>query len=62
MKKDPALDPVEDTRMPIMEHLADLRTRLIRAGIAAGIGVGIASAFSGYIFDFLVDPDRKSVV
>jgi sec-independent protein translocase protein TatC len=61
VKKDPALDPVEDTRMPIMEHLADLRTRLIRAGIAAGIGVGIASAFSGYIFDFLVDPMRRAL-
>lgn len=61
MKKDPALDPVEDTRMPIMEHLADLRTRLIRAGIAAGIGVGLASAFSGKIFDFLVDPMRRAL-
>jgi sec-independent protein translocase protein TatC len=61
MKKDPALEPVEDTRMPIMEHLADLRTRLIRAGIAAGVGIGIASAFSGYIFDFLVDPMRRAL-
>ncbi|MFT5586802.1 MAG: sec-independent protein translocase protein TatC [Cognaticolwellia sp.] len=59
--KDPALEPVEDTRMPIMEHLADLRTRLIRAGVAAGVGIGIASAFSGYLFDFLVDPMRRAL-
>lgn len=54
-------DPVQDTRMPILEHLRELRTRMVRALIAAGVGIGIASAFSGQIFDFLVDPMKRAL-
>ncbi len=42
--------------MPLMEHLRELRTRLIRGGIAAGLGVVLCFFFAPDIWDFLVRP------
>jgi|SRR6185437_10990903 len=47
---------LESTRAPLMDHLIELRKRLIRAMIAFGICFGVCFYFSMPIFDFLTRP------
>ncbi len=49
-------DELEDSSAPLIEHLAELRTRLIRALIAFIIGMVICFSFGGAILDFLLIP------
>ena len=43
-------------KMPFMEHLGELRIRIVRALIALLIGLGVAFPFSERITDFLARP------
>jgi sec-independent protein translocase protein TatC len=47
---------VDDTRLPLTEHLAELRTRIFRILIAWVIGVALAWSFSEQIFGLLLEP------
>ncbi len=47
-------------RMSFLEHLDELRVRLIRAIIALVVGFGVAWNFRERIFEFLVQPLRKT--
>jgi sec-independent protein translocase protein TatC len=47
-----------ETGMTLVEHLAELRTRLIICVIAVAIGMMIAFLAYQWIFDFLIDPYR----
>jgi sec-independent protein translocase protein TatC len=49
----------EQARMSLMEHLQELRTRLIRAFIALGIGFTIAYLFADPLFQALTWPIRE---
>jgi len=49
-------DEVEQSAAPLIEHLAELRTRLIRSVLAFVVGMLISYGFSKPIFDFLSDP------
>jgi sec-independent protein translocase protein TatC len=49
-------DEVEASRAPLMEHLIELRARLIRALIAIAIGFVICFAFAEQIFNVLLWP------
>jgi len=49
----------EMEKMPFMEHLGELRVRIMRALIALLIGLGIALPFSERITDFLARPVTK---
>jgi sec-independent protein translocase protein TatC len=49
----------EQARMSLMEHLQELRTRLIRAFIAIGIGFIIAYLFADPLFQALTWPIRE---
>ena len=49
-------DEVESSAAPLIEHLAELRTRLIRAVLAFVVGMLISYAYSQPIFDFLAQP------
>ncbi len=49
-------DPVEDSSAPLIEHLAELRTRLIRSVLAFVIGMLACFYFSEPILNFLVEP------
>ncbi|MBS8226502.1 twin-arginine translocase subunit TatC [Vannielia litorea] len=51
-----AEENLDDTSAPLIEHLAELRTRLIRSAIAFIIAVFICFYFAGQIFDFLKQP------
>lgn len=55
-------DPVESYRMPLMEHLRELRERLIKALAAALIGCILALVFVDHIWSFLVDPMNRALV
>jgi sec-independent protein translocase protein TatC len=42
--------------MPLMEHLKELRTRLIRAAIALFVATGVSFIFVKQVFQFLIAP------
>ncbi len=54
-EEDPA-DEVDAYRMTLLDHLLELRTRLIKAGIALLVALGICLPFGGEIFDWLIAP------
>ncbi|MGH7836428.1 MAG: twin-arginine translocase subunit TatC, partial [Candidatus Binataceae bacterium] len=45
-----------DGRMPLLEHLSELRSRLIRAVIAVAVGFVIAYGFADELFRLLAQP------
>jgi sec-independent protein translocase protein TatC len=49
-------DDIEASRAPLMEHLIELRTRLIRALLALIIAFVVCFAFAKQIYNFLVWP------
>jgi len=58
---DPWADEVEepeggDARMTFLEHLDELRRRLITAAVAIGVGCAIAFTFVGHIYTFIMHP------
>lgn len=50
----------DDSRMPIIEHLTELRSRLIRCVIAIGVGFLIAYAIDDWLFRALTYPLRAA--
>jgi sec-independent protein translocase protein TatC len=52
----PDLDEVESSRAPLLDHLIELRSRLIRALIAIFAAFVLCFAFAGYIFNILLWP------
>jgi sec-independent protein translocase protein TatC len=55
----PAKEAREEARMSLIEHLQELRTHLIRAAIAIGIGFAIAYAVADPLFHALTWPIRE---
>ncbi len=51
-----ASDDLDDSAAPLIEHLAELRTRLIRSVIAFLIGMVICFTVATPIFNFLTAP------
>lgn len=49
-------DEIEDTSAPLIEHLAELRTRLIRSLLAFIVGMVISFTVWNPIFNFLTQP------
>ncbi len=49
-------DSLNDTQMPIMEHLRELRSRIIRSGLAVSIGTVLMLTFYDPVKDFLTQP------
>lgn len=49
-------EDIEATKAPLMEHLSELRTRLIRAAIAIGIAFVLCMIFAQEIVDILAQP------
>jgi sec-independent protein translocase protein TatC len=50
------VNDIDDTRAPLMEHLVELRRRLIRAFIALFLAFAVCFYFAGEIFAFLTQP------
>ncbi len=53
----PGAPAAEDLpRMPLLEHLEELRRRILRALLAVGAAFALCFAFAGPLFDFLARP------
>jgi sec-independent protein translocase protein TatC len=57
MKKRAERDP--EARMTFTEHLGELRTRIIRVGVAFIVGFAVCYMFSGLVFDIVRRPLEK---
>src|SRR5690606_31536358 len=53
-------DEVEKSRAPLMEHLIELRSRLIRTLIAIGLAFAVCFAFANQIFNILLWPYERA--
>ncbi len=53
---DSARDEIDDSTAPLIEHLAELRTRIIRALLAFVVAMLAAFTVAGPIFNFLAAP------
>jgi len=47
---------IDDTQAPLLDHLVELRTRLLRSIVALGIAFCVCLYFADEIFSFLVRP------
>ncbi|MGC9368949.1 MAG: twin-arginine translocase subunit TatC [Paracoccaceae bacterium] len=54
-------DEIDDSAAPLIEHLAELRTRLIRSVLAFVVGMVICFSFGGQILDFLLIPIENTM-
>lgn len=52
---------IDDSAAPLIEHLAELRTRLIRSVMAFVVGIIITFSFGGYVLDFLLVPIENTM-
>ncbi|RLJ60269.1 sec-independent protein translocase protein TatC [Litoreibacter meonggei] len=52
---------IEDSSAPLIEHLAELRTRVIRAALAFLVGMVICFTFGSAILDFLLIPIENTM-
>lgn len=50
------MSELDDSKMPLLEHLIELRTRLLRSFLALAIAFGVSIYFARPIFAFLVQP------
>ncbi len=53
---DGLLDDVDGYRMPLLEHLEELRKRMIHGMIAYAVALGVCLLFSKQLFHFLILP------
>ncbi len=54
-------DQIENSSAPLIEHLTELRTRLIRSVLAFVVGMILCFAVGGMILDFLLVPIEKTM-
>ena len=54
-------DEIEDSTAPLIEHLAELRSRLIRSVIAFAIGIVLAFTVAEPILQFLMGPIEQTL-
>ena len=54
-------DEVEEYRMTLLEHLIELRSRMIKSGIGLIAALCIALPFGGRLFDFLIAPAQDNL-
>lgn len=55
-------EEIEASRAPLLDHLTELRSRLVKALIALVIGTVIAYFFAAPIFEILVHPYREALI
>lgn len=60
-KLDQDLDEVEQYRMPLLDHLRELRNRLIYSVLALAVAFGVSLAFVQDIVSFLTAPVRGAL-
>ena len=55
------IEPLAEGQMSFLEHLDELRRRILRSCIAIAIGIVVTFAFIQPIFNFLLAPTRRSL-
>ncbi len=55
-QQQPAADHIDDKPMPLLEHLIELRRRLLWSAVAFAAGFAVCYVFSRQIFNFLAAP------
>lgn len=50
------ISDIDDSQAPLLEHLVELRARLLRAFLAFGVAFGVCFYFANYIIALLVRP------
>ncbi len=50
---------IDESKAPLLEHLVELRRRLLRCVLALALGFAVCYYFSNEIFGFLVQPVRE---
>ncbi|CAN0602154.1 unnamed protein product, partial [Ectocarpus sp. 12 AP-2014] len=58
---DAAPEEIEDSAAPLIEHLAELRTRLIRSVLALVVGIVLAFTVAEPILQFLLGPIEETL-
>lgn len=56
-----ARDEIEDSAAPLLEHLTELRSRLIYSVMAFLVGMIICFSFGGALLDFLLTPIERTM-
>lgn len=56
-----ASDEIEDSAAPLIEHLAELRQRLIYSVVAFMVAMIVCFAFAGMLLDFLLAPIERTM-
>lgn len=56
-----SFDPVEAYQMPLLEHLRELRTRLVVCLVATALGIAACFNYVDLIWDFLVAPMNEAL-
>ncbi len=56
-----AADEIEDSSAPLIEHLTELRSRLIYSVVAFLVAMVLCFTFAGYVLDFLLVPIEKTM-
>lgn len=59
MSEPAAVDEVEENRMPLMEHLRELRNRLVISMVAIGIGMLVSLVYAEWLYAMLTAPVRQ---
>ncbi|MBA3862465.1 MAG: twin-arginine translocase subunit TatC [Erythrobacter sp.] len=54
------IDDLDESRAPLLDHLIELRTRIIRALLALAVGFGVCLYFADDILGFLVWPLKQA--
>src|SRR3954469_172555 len=54
------MNEIDDTKQPLMEHLIELRRRLIWCFLALGVAFAVCFYFADQIFAFLVQPLQEA--
>ncbi len=54
------IDDLDESRAPLLDHLIELRTRIIRALFALAVGFGVCLYFADDILGFLVWPLKQA--
>jgi len=62
VSRDPAQDPGEDlSRMPLLQHLEELRRRILRSLLALAVGVAACLTWAPEMLQFLARPIYRSL-
>ena len=62
MTADDAVDAVDEYRMPLLEHLKELRDRLVKVTVALGLAMAVSLFFATDIMEFLAAPVDDALI